>query len=501
MKTKFFPKNKIFIVAIALLAANIAFSQKIERPKLVVGIVIDQMRWDYLYKFYENYGNDGFKRLLNNGFSCENTMLNYIPTYTAVGHASIYTGSVPSINGIVSNKLINQKTGNIEECVFDNSDTVKAIGINKDAEIGKRSPKNLQTTTITDELKLANPLSKVIGVALKDRAAILPAGHAADAAYWFEDSLGQWLTSTYYMKKESKWLQDFNKENTLKKILNSNEGNRITLKMAQTIIEKEDFGKDYITDFLAVSFSSPDYIGHNFSIDSEQMKNCYLNLDSVLSEFLKFLDKNVGKNNYLLFLTADHACAHNAKFLQNQKINSDIFDDVKILKTLNDSLKTIFGIDNIVKSLENYQVNFNYPNIKKIPHDELIAECIKFLENLPSVLYAVEQKKAAQAAIPQAVKECIINGYNRELSGEIQIIVKPAYYHGSDYYGSTHGTWYPYDSHIPLIFYGWKIKKGTTNREVYITDIAPTLAALLKIQMPNGCIGKPIFGKVEMINE
>jgi len=483
--------KKLFISIVLVFGSLCVALNAQERPKLVVGIVIDQMRWDYLYKFYENYGNNGFKRLLNNGFSCENTMLNYIPTYTAVGHASIYTGSVPSIHGIAGNDFYRQKTGEWLNNVRDTN--YFYVGIKGKDKIVGCSPKNLQTTTITDELKLVDSLSKVIGVALKDRAAILPAGHAANAAYWFNDTAGQWVTSTFYMQELPKWLQKYNGEIFDKEVLNNTIGNKTTIDMAKKIIEKEELGKDNITDFLAVSFSSSDYIGHNFSIDSEQMKNCYINLDSILSVFLKFLDKNVGKNNYLLFLTADHACAHNAKFLQNQKINSDIFDDVKILKTLNDSLKTIFGIDNIVKSLENYQVNFNYPNIKKILHDELIAECIKFLENLPSVLYAVEQKKAAQATIPQAVKERIINGYNREFSGEIQIIVKPAYYHDSNYKGSTHGTWYPYDSHIPLIFYGWKIKKGTTNREVYITDIAPTLAALLKIQMPNGCIGKPIF--------
>ena len=487
--------KKLFIFSLVLvlcLSCQNSAKQNIERPKLVVGIVIDQMRWDYLYRYYDRYGDEGFKRLLNGGFSCENTMLNYIPTYTAVGHASIYSGSVPSINGIAGNDFIHQKTGKWVNCVKDT--TCFAVGIDGNAKAGKCSPRNLLATTITDELKLATDFrSKVIGIALKDRASILPAGHAADAAYWFNDSAKQWLTSTFYTKELPEWLKNHNKQNFPENVFGTPYGNTMTFEMARLAIENEGLGKNSVTDFLALSCSSPDYIGHQFGINSQEIETCYTSLDKELADFFKFLDKKIGKNNYLLFLTADHACAHNAQFLIDHNINSDIFNDAKILKNLNDYLKKIFGKDNIVMSLNNYQVNFDYKNIDKIPREKLIANCIEFLEKEPSVQYVVEQQKVAQASVPQAVKERIINGYHREYSGEIQIIVKPAYYHADNYFGSTHGTWNPYDSHIPLIFYGWGIKKGSTCREVYITDIAPTLAALLKIQMPNGCIGKPIM--------
>jgi predicted AlkP superfamily pyrophosphatase or phosphodiesterase len=531
---------------LALVLALNANAQPLERPKLVVGIVVDQMRWDYLYSFYERYGNSGFKRLLTHGFSCENTMLNYIPTYTAIGHSSIYTGSVPSIHGIAGNEFICQATGKTIYCAEDAS--VDAVGIAKSKE-GNRSPKNLLATTITDELKLAtNFRSKVIGIALKDRSSILPAGHAADAAYWFESKSGKWITSTFYMEKLPDWMQKYNSQNFPKKYLMQDwqllypvetyaqshsdnniyeeyfdsqqkelnrfpiktsqmlksgkfdlgligetpYGNSMTLDAARLAIENEQLGADSITDFLAVSLSSTDLIGHKFGINSVKIEDCYLRLDKDLADFLKFLDEKIGENNYTLFLSADHACAHNAQFLQGKKINAGIFYYEKILKKLNENLKNIFGKDSIVISLNNYQVNFDYKVIKNIPHEDLIKNCIDILEKEPSIQYAVEQKNTAQAAIPYSIKERIINGYNRDFSGEIQIIVKPAYYSDNDSHGCTHGTWNPHDSHIPLLFFGKNIPQGKTRREVYMTDIAPTLAALLKIQMPNGCIGKPI---------
>ncbi|MDR0830019.1 MAG: alkaline phosphatase family protein [Prevotellaceae bacterium] len=530
-----------FFLICALFSNAQKTNQNLDRPKLVVGIVVDQMRWDYLYRFYERYGDDGFKRLLSDGFSCENTMLNYIPTYTAIGHSSIYTGSVPSIHGIAGNDFIRQSTGKWVYCSQD--DSAAAVGI-PDCKAGKMSPKNLQTTTITDELKLAtNFRSKVVGVAIKDRGSILPAGHAADAAYWYNGESGKWITSTFYRNNLPEWLQKFNAQefpskkylkndwNTLYpletyvqsadsikyekkfngqktpfpvKLANLSKkeknnlialtpfGNTMTLDVAKLALENEQLGADEITDFLAISLSSTDYIGHDFGINSPKIEDCYLRLDRDLADFLKFLDEKIGEGNYTLFLSADHACAHNAEFLQDHNIPAGIFNDSAILSNLNIYLKNIYQKDSIVSTLNNYQVNFDYKIIKEIPHEELIKNCIEFLEKENSIQYVVEQKNATQSSVPQAVKERIINGYNREFSGEIQIIVKPAYYHDKKTEGCTHGTWNAHDSHIPLLFFGKNIPAGSTNREVYMTDIAPTLAALLKIQMPNGCIGKPI---------
>ncbi|OJU54569.1 MAG: alkaline phosphatase family protein [Bacteroidales bacterium 45-6] len=529
-----------------LLSAPVISQNQLERPKLVVGIVVDQMRWDYLYRFSNRYGNDGFKRLLNEGFSCENTMLNYVPSFTAIGHSSIYTGSVPSIHGIAGNEFIVQATGKSVYCTEDTA--VYSVGYgDKKYKKGQMSPFNLKATTITDELKLAtNFKSKVIGVSIKDRGAILPAGHAADAAYWFDGTSGYFITSSWYMKELPKWVVDFNNkklpEQYLKKdwntlypidtytqsVSDNNNyeelyensdntqfpiktsqlmkkngygliaatpyGNSLTLDMAKEVIANEQMGEHQNTDFLAVSISSPDYIGHQFTVNSVKMEDNYLRLDKDLADFFAYLDGKIGKGNYVLYLTADHGASHNAQFLLDNKIPAGNWDEGAVRKELNQYLHQTFGVDDLVLSLSNYQVNFNYKKITKdIDKQKLIENCIDFFKKQSNVAYVVETAKAAEAAIPSVVKEKIINGYNRELCGEIQIILKPAWYSDSNLKGGTHGVWNPYDAHIPLVWMGWGIKHGKSNQEVYMTDIAPTVAALLHIQMPDGCIGKPIL--------
>lgn len=545
------------IVAFALLLSCFIFVHpllaqegQLKRPKLVVGVVVDQMRWDFLYRYYNRYGNDGFKRLLDDGFSCENTMLNYIPSFTAVGHSAIYTGSVPSINGIAGNDFVVQATGKTIYCTSD--DSAYCVGDDdKYTAKGRMSPLNLKATTITDELKLAtNFKSKVIGISVKDRASILPAGHAADAAYWFDGNSGNFITSTWYMQKLPQWVVDFNNKklpeaylkqdwNTLYPIetytqsvsdknnyeepfstsdntqfpIKTSElmknivydkyaliastpyGNSLVLDMAKEAINKEQMGQHDNTDFLAVSLSAPDYIGHQFTINSPKVEDNYLRLDKDLSDFFSYLDQKVGKGNYVLFLTADHAASHNAQFMSDNKIPAGTWNEGQVCIALNEYLHTKFTtVKDLVLSLNNYQVNFNYENFPKdINKDKVIAECIAYFEKQPEIAYAVESAKAAEAAIPTAIKEKIINGYNRELSGSIQLILKPAWYSDSDKRGGTHGVWTPDDAHIPLVFMGWGIKHGASNQEVYMTDIAPTVAALLHIQMPDGCIGKPIL--------
>ena len=532
---------------LSLAGQNEKKSASIDRPKLVVGIVVDQMRWDYLYRYYDRYSETGFKRLLNEGFSCENTMLNYIPSYTAIGHSTIYTGSVPAIHGIAGNDFIVQAKKQWMYCTQD--DSVQSIGTS-DANLkaGKMSPFNLKATTITDELKLAtNFRSKVIGISLKDRGSILPAGHSADAAYWFEPESGNWITSSWYMHELPGWLKDFNQkkqterylaqdwntlypidsyvqsapvdniyENTFKgadklmfpiktsQLVKKNGiglirytpyGNTLTLDVAKLAISNEKLGQHDVTDFLTISFSSPDYVGHHFSPNSIKVEDTYLRLDKDLGNLFAYLDDEVGKGNYLVFLTADHGAGHNAQFLKDHKLPGDGWMDRDVLNNLNDFLKNKFGTDSLVYSLNNYQVNFDYKRIdtSSLDIDKLKKECILFLQNVNGVDYVVETSKVAEVAIPSLVKEKIINGYNRALCGELQIILKPGWYEASNMKGATHGTWNPYDAHIPLVWMGWGIKHGASNAEVHMTDIAPSLAALLHIQMPSGCIGKPII--------
>jgi predicted AlkP superfamily pyrophosphatase or phosphodiesterase len=532
---------------IAATADAVVSSTALPRPKLVVGIVVDQMRWDYLYRYYDRYSNNGFKRLLNEGFTCENTQIDYLPTFTAPGHSCIYTGSVPSIHGIAGNDFIIQATGKSMYCAADS--TVQTVGSTSVA--GKMSPRNLLVTTVTDELRLAtNFRSKVIGIALKDRGGILPAGHTANAAYWFDDKTGNWITSTYYMNDLPQWVKDFNDQklpetylkqdwntlypietyvqstvddskyegkfkdmaaptmpvktsamykNNLGLIRSTPYGNTMTLDLAVAAINGEQLGQHAVTDFLAVSFSSTDYVGHQFGVNAVETEDTYLRLDRDFATFFTYLDAKVGKGNYTVFLTADHGAAHNTAFLKDNKIPADVWDDGQALKDLNVHLQEKYKADHLILSLSNYQVNLNYKDIRYLRLDEetLKQDCITFLKRDTAIAFAVDMKKVQTADIPEVLRTRIINGYSAEHSGEIQIILKPGYFTGrvpagGVPTGTTHGTWNPYDNHIPLLFMGWGIKHGSLTRETHMTDIAATVAALLHIQAPNGSIGHPI---------
>ncbi|MCH5597190.1 alkaline phosphatase family protein [Niabella ginsengisoli] len=380
--------KRLLLPLLLLIISLSSFSQPIKRPKLVVGIVVDQMRWDYLYRYYDRYDNNGgFKRMLNEGFSCENTFINYIPSYTAVGHTTVFTGSVPAIHGIAGNGWIDQATGKNVYCTDDS--TVEAVG--SISKAGKMSPRNLLTTTITDELRLAtNFQSKVIGVSLKDRASILPAGHNPTGAFWFDDAKGDFITSTWYMNELPKWVQDFNAKdeparltatpwttlypiNTYKQstadavkwegkfkgektssfphdlselyktdkdvIRTSPYGNVLTLDFAKAAVDGNNLGNGSATDFLTINCASTDYVGHKYGPNSIEVEDVYLRLDKELGSFFKFLDQKVGKGNYLVFLTADHGAAHSINFMKDNKMPADFLQSIKIIDGLNETLK------------------------------------------------------------------------------------------------------------------------------------------------------------------
>lgn len=538
----------ISFLSMALLGCGTVSAQQsntvaIERPKLVVGIVVDQMRWDYLYRYQKRYTDGGFKRLLGEGFSCENTMIPYVPSVTAIGHTCIYTGSVPSIHGIAGNNFV--KDGKKVYCTDD--DSVKPVGTTSEAAL--MSPRNLWVSTIGDEMKIAsNGRAKVVGVALKDRASILPAGHNPNGAFWFDDQTGCFITSSYYMDRLPKWVEAFNgkrlpeqylsqKWNTLypkntytesttdeneyengiregvkatlplnlpelyKKygygiIRNTPFGNSLTLDMAKAAIDGEQLGADDETDLLAVSCSSTDYIGHQVGTHAIETEDTYLRLDKAIADFLAYLDSKVGKGNYLVFLSADHGAMDNAAFLQDRRIPAGSWDASATAKKLNHVLaKEYPEAGDIVKTVMNYQVFFNRDVIKskQLDFDNIKQTVVNVLKEDPSVLYACDMAKASTESIPEEVKSRIINGYNRERSGDVVIILKPNFYaHGMK--GTDHGAWNSYDTHIPLVFMGWGIKHGATTKQTFMTDIAPTIAAMLHVQAPNGCVGKAIFG-------
>lgn len=535
--------KKIFSLILAVSFTLSLTAQSLQRPKLVVGIVVDQMRWDYLYRYYDRYAeNGGFKRLITQGFSCENTFIPYTPTITACGHACIYTGSVPAINGITGNYWWDYRLNKSVYCTEDS--LVNTVGSNTTA--GKQSPRKLLTTTIGDELRLAtNFQGKVVGIALKDRASILPAGHSANSAYWFDPTAGQFITSDYYMKSLPEWVKKFNAKQMINEyykngwstmyplntytqstpdenayegkpfgaaakgfpysfnsnidknyhaVLSTPFGNTLTAEFAKQAIINEQLGADAITDLLAVSFSSPDYIGHAFGPNSVEQEDDYLRLDKELGDLLNFLDDKIGKDQYTVFLSADHGVVNVPAFSLDHNIPAGSIDIATILNKLQAGLKEKFGNDNLIADIDNYQVYLNLPLIESLSLKitDIKSWVIKYLENQPGIERVLDMDDFYKVPLNTNVREMLANGYNPVRSGQIQIILQAQWIEGLGRGGTTHGLWNPYDSHIPLLWYGWGIKAGKTNRESYMTDIAPTLAALLHIQMPSGTVGKVI---------
>jgi predicted AlkP superfamily pyrophosphatase or phosphodiesterase len=521
---------------------SFSFAQNTKQPKLVVGIVVDQMRYDYIYKYWDNFSDDGFKRLVNEGFFCRNTNFNYVPTYTAPGHASIYTGTTPSMHGIIGNNWYDRNKLKSVYCTADYS--YKTVGSTSSS--GQMSPHNMLTTTICDELRLSNnQKSRVIGIALKDRGAILPAGHLANAAYWFDDLTGNWISSTYYFNELPEWVKAFNKKEPTKKYLdqawnlmlspdkydqsiaddNKYEGtflgeqkavfphnlpalmkdnggmgiirstpfgNSITKDFAIETLKSENLGKGAYTDFLTVSFSSTDYVGHQFGPSSMEVEDTYLRLDRDIAELLKFLDTHVGKNNVLVFLTADHAGVENPAYLGDLKMPSGYFDSEHPIYSLKLFLLKTYG-DTLVMSYSNEQVFLNHKTMdaKKLNYAAVQTDAANYMLRFRGIANSTTASILNSAEFTLGIKKMMQNGYNQKRSGDVLLNYEPAWIEFSRT-GTTHGSPYSYDTHVPLLFYGCEIKQGSSSEPVNITDIAPTIAQLLNIQFPSGCSGIPI---------
>lgn len=517
-------------------------------PKLVVGIMVDQMRYDYLTRFYDHYGKDGFKRLVEQGFNCKNNHFNYAPTSTGPGHTSVYTGTTPSAHGIIGNNWYDKELDKDVYCASDDSYT--SVGTTTDA--GQMSPHRMTVTTITDELRLNTQMrGKTIAIALKDRGAVLPGGHTANAAYWFHGAdEGKWITSSYYMNQLPKWVTDFNSSgkvqsykkawNTLKDINEYTEsgtddnayeglfngetsptfphsttalldktmdyeiikstpyGNSLTADFAIEALQQEALGKDGFTDFLAISFSSTDYVGHKFGVNSKEVQDTYLRLDEDLARLFKALDKNVGEGEYTLFLTADHAAIDVPAYLKDQKIPAGYVDNAGTKRKLSEFLKYKYGTEDIVKDYSNYQLFLDHKIIENSDLDlaKVQADIAKEFLGYDAVDRVYTADQMWQNEYTSGIPYILQNGYNQKRSGDVLIVLKPGFIsYGST--GSTHGSPQIYDTHAPLLFYGKGIKPGSTVKRTEIPDIAPTISALLGIAFPNGATGQPITEVLE----
>jgi predicted AlkP superfamily pyrophosphatase or phosphodiesterase len=551
MKSRF--KKQLFFCFSVLLSLTVKAqknpvkSNEFERPKLVVGIVVDQMRYDYISRFWNGYSEGGFKRLVKEGFNFKNNHYNYAPTSTGPGHASVYTGTTPASHGIIGNDWYDKEIGASVYCAADN--TYASVGTASAA--GQMSPKQLLTTTISDQLKLhTQSRSKVIAIALKDRGAVLPGGHTADAAYWFHGKEeGSWISSTFYMETLPSWVTQFNSKvpqqykkpwdllksekayiqsgsdknnyegayrgetaavfphdlvslweaNGAYDILKATAyGNSLTADFALAALKGENLGKGVDTDFLAISFSSTDYVGHQFGVNSREIEDTYYRLDLDLERLLKALDAQVGPGNYSLFLTADHAAVQVPSYLKDLKIPSGYFDSKVFKEKLNAYVADQFGSEDLIENISNYQVFLNRGLVAQLDIDlkgmqEDLAQFI-LQDSAVERTYTAHQMWGGEYT--KGIPYILQNGYNPKRSGDVLFVLKPAVISYSRT-GSTHGSPQIYDTHTPLLFYGKGFKRGASYERSEIPDIAPTLAAMLGIAFPNGTTGKPLTQVLE----
>jgi len=516
------------------------------RPKLVVGIVVDQMRYDYLTRFESKFGEGGFKRLINEGFNCKNHHFNYIPTKTGPGHASIYTGTIPKYHGIIGNNWYQLDLRKKVNCVEDES--VEPLGTL--SEDGKKSPVKMLTSTFADENRLFTEMrGKSIGISIKHRGAILPVGHSANAAYWWDydhNGNGNWITSSYYMNELPQWVVDFNNSGKAdsyfkvwdtyynidhyiesgsdineyerlfkgetnsgfphdlkslkdenggyKVIADSPYGNSLTTDFVIEALIQEKLGKDNYTDVLTISYSSTDKVGHDFAPNSVEVEDTYIRLDLELERLFKELDERVGKAHYTVFLTSDHGAPHAPMYTNSLKIPAGFFNLDNLLKKININLEESYGVPNLALSRINNQIYIDHKSAvaHKLSIQELktkIAQIVKSHDLISNVYITSELNNLN---ISLGYQELLLfNGHHQMRSGDVIFTFNPEVFKDTlwNRTGTDHHSGYNYDTHVPLIFSGVGIKKGETLKRTVVTDITPTISALLGISFPNGATG------------
>lgn len=537
-------KSSYFILILALLISVQLKSQNAnEKPKLVVGIIVDQMKQEYLTRFYDGYGEGGFKRFMEEGFMARNGHYDYAYTVTGPGHASVYTGTTPAVHGIVNNNWYSRKLKRSVYCAEDT--TVQAVG--GSIRNGRISPMNLYSTTITDELKLyTQKKGKVIAMSIKDRGAALPGGHLSDGSYWYDSSTGNFMTSTYYMEDLPNWVKSFNSAKNVDKYLNmtwdtflpiekytasgSDDskyesgfkgkdtptfpydlkalrkdngnfslisstpfGNSLLTDLALVALDAENLGQDNTPDFLAVSYSSTDYVGHNFGPQSKEVQDTYVRLDRELARLFKALDQKVGKGNYTVFLSADHAVAENSLRMKEDGFKIDNLNSRAVRKVVTDALNAKYGEKDWIESFSN-NIHLN--------HDLIAAEGLDLYEIQTMVAQKMMEQEGVYIALTardlvtnnytKNIKNLMQNAFHPKESGDVLVVMDPGWQTGGSK-GTSHGNPWTYDTHVPILFYGWGIKQGSSVREIHITDIAPSISMLLNMRLPNGTTGTPIL--------
>lgn len=542
--------QKYILVFGLMILAFFGAAQKAGAPKLVVGIVVDQMCYEYLYRFENHYGKKGFRLMIDKGTNCRNVNYNYVPTFTGPGHASIYTGTTPSNHGIVANDWYDRDLGRSINCVEDTTQTT----VGSESSYGLCSPKNLKANTITDQLKLTYPEAKVLSMSIKNRGAILPGGHLSNGSYWYDFSNGHFITSSFYSEQLPDWVKTFNAQNyaekymagtwntlypiatyvesgpddspyehllpgkstptfpyDLKAMVNSDVSvtaaslfpytpyaNTFLTDFALEGLRNEGLGQDDQTDFLCISYSTPDMLGHAFGPYSKEIQDTYLRLDQDLERLIAALNKEVGKGEYVLFLTADHAVVPVPQQLMDQKLPGGYFFQDTNFTVLGNALTEKFG-QNFVEEFDNLNIYLDQEAIKISGYDYrevvgFVTENVSKWEGVKRV-FTGEQLYIANADDPWF--NMVRNGYHHKESGDIIFALEPGYLpkssdSESSRKGTSHGSAYSYDTHVPLLWYGADMPRQEIMRAIDITDISATLTHILYLQQVNAVTGKPI---------
>ena len=515
-------------------------------PKLVVGIVVDQMRTDHIYRYWNNYGDNGFKRLVNEGSFLRDAHFNYMPTYTGPGHTSIYTGTTPAHHGIVGNDMYDRNSGRKFYCALD--ENARAVG--SEQHPGLRSPLNLLATTLADELeRFTGREARTIGISWKDRGSILPIGRTGDAAYWFgAGTEGHWITSSWYMGQLPKWVEEFNaldlpakylqrtwelllpRDKYLQVLPDDNPyeiplpgadaaklpldlaalfeaggrntgllgytpwGNTLTTDFALAAVAGEQLGQDGITDLLAISYSSPDLLGHRVGIRALEMEDMYLRLDRDLARLLDGLDKRVGKGQYTVFLTSDHGAADVPAYMRDLKGSAGYAEVQRLRTDLEIGMGKRLGTGNWVRTIINEQVFLNDSLIAVRKLEPALVQRIAadVLLTFPVVAEALTASDLVRSDFHSPVRANVQRGFMPQRSGDVCFVLRPGHFDHEGWAsgrGTTHGSPWNYDTHIPILFFGKGVRSGEVLRRTHITDIAPTISMLLGMPMPDAATG------------
>jgi len=512
--------RRLACLSLAAAAFSAAAPIAPHKPKLILAVVVDQFRYDYLQRFKADY-TSGLKRVLEQGAVFDDAHHEHFPTITAIGHSTFLSGATPSISGIVGNEWYERETGKTVTSVSDPA--TKLLGGAAGAE--GSSPWRLLSSTLGDELKMSGQESRLIGVSIKDRAAILPAGHMADGAYWFDNKSGHWVSSTYYRDALPDWVQKINdakpashaengvwyplgaKPETSKAFCRmgaaegatpkcpsleaSPWGNEMIEEFAEHALIAEKLGHHTGTDILSVSFSSNDYVGHEKGPDSPEVRDISIRTDRVLGKLLDYVDRNVGLANVVFVMTADHGVTTVPEVNAARHMTGGRNSLPNYLKAMNDALIAKYGPGKWVEANNSTSVYLNSKLIdeKKLDSADVEKTAAEAARALPHIfrVYTREQILNNQV-LDDYISRAVRNGFYRPRSADVITIPDAFYLFQAT--GTSHGTPFNYDSHVPVIFMGPGLKAGHYYQHIAVNDIAPTLAAMVGVEAPSGSVGR-----------